>query len=62
MKKIIMLAAAVLALVSCGQQASQPTEVTMTKADEKWLEENIQHFIFHGGDGVVMTVHCNVIK
>ena len=34
MKKIIFLAAALLALVSCGQQqAEQPAEVTMSKAE-----------------------------
>ena len=33
MKKILILAAALLALVSCGQQAEQPAEVTMTKAE-----------------------------
>ena len=33
MKKLIIIAAAVLALVSCGQKAVEPTEVTMTKAE-----------------------------
>ena len=33
MKKIIIIAAAILALVSCGQKAAEPTEVTMSKAE-----------------------------
>ena len=33
MEKIIIIAAAILALVSCGQKAAEPTEVTMSKAE-----------------------------
>ena len=33
MKKLIIIAAAILALVSCGQKAAEPTEITMTKAE-----------------------------
>mgnify|MGYP002508406055 CR=1 FL=1 len=33
MKKLIIIAAAVLALASCGQKAVEPTEVTMSKAE-----------------------------